>query len=158
MWRNNVSKDFLNTVCTGYRPPEINPLCWLATSVRSPVWTIKYNGVNGLLCALRLRKFRGQCFNYTGNTKPARTTQEVSLRNILTCKQTYCSDVRKHGKEALSSLNKDAQLFRNQISNPFKILIPWYLFSSCIGVRSQNLATVQFANIRMKHFSNINMF
>lgn len=56
------------------------------------------------------------------------TTQEVSLRNMLTCKQTYCSDVRKDGKEVLSSLNKGAelntQLFNNQISNPFKILIP----------------------------------
>lgn len=56
------------------------------------------------------------------------TTQEASLRNVLTSKQTYCSDVSKYDKEALSSLNKGAelntQLFRNQISNPCKILIP----------------------------------
>lgn len=55
-------------------------------------------------------------------------TQKVSLRNIPTCKQTYCLDVSKHEKEALSSLNKGAelstQLIRKQISNPCKILIP----------------------------------
>lgn len=160
MLRNSVGKDSLSTDCTEYRPPGIN-LCWLATSGRSPVWTntmvpmVWYvpsgqeSSGGSALTALETRSWQD---DYSGSI----------FKKHANMQTTYCSDVRKHGKEVLSPLNKGAelntQLFNNQISNPFKILIPWYLFSSCIGMRSQNLATVQFANIGMKHFNNINMF